>query len=373
MQYTLPEDERLALLALHFVPGIGNFTLRQLVSYCGSASAVFKTPKGRLLKIPGIGPKTAGAIAGEKAFAKAEKEWRRAEKEKVQLVFYNDQNYPARLKEIPDAPSLLYTKGNVSWQNPKTVGIVGTRKATEYGKERVYELVEGLVPHGALIISGLAYGIDIHAHRAALKHKLPTVGVLGSGMDIIYPSAHRETARKMEENGGLITENAFGTTPDAHNFPQRNRIIAGLCDALVVVEAAATGGALITAELANSYNRDVFAFPGSVGIETSEGCNHLIKTNRAHLITSVKDLEYIMNWTTDAQPVKIKSAGRDTSLLNENERIVVETLQRKSPLQLDELSWRTNIPVSKLAGILLNLEFSSWVKALPGKMYALTE
>lgn len=373
MHADLPDDERLALLALHFVPGLGNYTIRQLVSYCGSAAQVFKKPKGKLQKIPGIGPKTAGAIINGKPFIKAEKEWNLAEKENVKLIFYTDKKFPSRLKEINDAPSLLYVKGKIDFENPKVVGIVGTRKATAYGKDQVDELVEGLLPHGALIVSGLAYGIDIHAHKAALRYGLPTVGVMGSGMDIIYPSVHRETARKMEANGGLVTENPFGTTPDAHNFPQRNRIIAGLCDALVVVEAAATGGALITAELANSYNRDVFAIPGSVGIPTSEGCNHLIKTNRAHLMTSVKDLEYVMNWKTDTEPLKQKSNLRDTSSLNESERAVVEVLRSKSPLQLDELSWRTNIPVSQLAGILLNLEFSSWVKALPGKMFTLAD
>ncbi len=368
-----PDDERLALLALHFVPGLGNYTIRQLISYCGSAAEVFRKPKGKLLKIPGIGPKTAEAVINGQPFAEAEKEWKSAEKENVQLIFFTDKNYPSRLKEINDAPSLLYVKGNVDFENPKVVGIVGTRKATTYGKERTDELVEGLKPHGALIVSGLAYGIDIHAHKAALKHNLPTVGVMGSGIDIIYPSAHRETARKMEAHGGLVTENPFGTTPDAHNFPQRNRIIAGLCDAVIVVEAAATGGALITADLANSYNRDVFAIPGSVGTATSEGCNHLIKTNRAHLMTSVKDLEYVMNWKAETQPSVHKAVQRDTSSLSENERAVVKALRSKSPLQLDELSWRTNIPVSQLAGILLNLEFNSWVKALPGKMFALVD
>lgn len=367
------DDERLALLALHFVPGLGNYTIRQLVSYCGSAAQVFKKPRGKLLKIPGIGPKTAEAVVNGKPFIEAEREWKRAEKENVKLIFYTDKDYPSRLKDINDAPSLLYVKGTVDFENPKVVGIVGTRKATSYGKERVEQLVEELVPHGALIVSGLAYGIDIHAHKSALKHGLPTVGVMGSGIDIIYPSAHRETARKMESHGGLATENPFGTAPDAHNFPQRNRIIAGLCDALIVVEAAATGGALITAELANSYNRDVFAIPGSVGIATSEGCNHLIKTNRAHLMTSVKDLEYVMNWKVDVQPLKHQASLRDTSALSETERTVIEALQNKSPMQLDELSWRTNISVSQLAGILLNLEFNSWVKALPGKMYALAE
>ncbi len=369
----MPEEERLALLALHFVPGLGNFTIRQLISYCGSAERVFKTPKGKLIKIPGIGSKTAEAVTNGEPFKQAEREWRTALQKNIRLIFYTDPDYPSRLKEIPDAPSLLYVKGKIDFEVPKVVGVVGTRKATAYGKDRVDELIEGLVPHQALIVSGLAYGIDIHAHKAALRHGLPTVGVLGSGVDVIYPAAHKETARRMEDDGGLISENPLGTPPDAHRFPERNRIIAGLCDAVVVVEAAATGGALITAELANSYNRDVFAFPGSVGVVSSEGCNHLIKTNRANLITSVKDLEYVMNWQTGKPILKKNSTLRDTSGLSDAERLVIEVLRTKNPIQLDELSWRTNIPVNQLAGILLSLEFTLWVRALPGKQYALLE
>lgn len=373
MHAPVSEDERMALLALHFVPGLGNFTIRQLVSYCGSAAQVFKTPKGKLVKIPGIGSRTADAVRNGKPFEQAEKEWQKAMAAHVKLVFYSDKDYPSRLKDIPDAPSLLYMRGNINLENPRVVGIVGTRKASPYGKNLVDQLMEGLVPHQSLIVSGLAYGIDIHAHKAALRQGLPTVAVMGSGMDVVYPAAHRETARKMETNGGLITESPFGTPPDAHNFPQRNRIIAGLCDALVVVEAAATGGALITADLANSYNRDVFAFPGNIGLTTSEGCNNLIKSNRAHLITSIRDLEYIMNWTTEEGKQQKKTVMRSSDELGEAERKVIEVLRSKSPIQLDELSWRTGIPVNKLAGIMLSLEFAAWVRALPGKQYALVE
>lgn len=363
-------QERLSLLALHFVPGVGDHLIRQLVSYTGSAEKVFQLPKGKLLRIPGIGPKTVEAVQNGKPFDRAEKELRRAEKEQVTILFYTDKEYPSRLKQVPDAPSVIYTKGNLNLEADKIVAVVGTRQATPYGKERVEELVSALVPHQALILSGLAYGIDIHAHKAALKCGLSTVAVMGSGMDIIYPAAHKEIAKKMIDTGGLITENPFGTKPDAHNFPQRNRIIAGLCDALVVVEAAAKGGALITAEIANSYNRDVFAYPGSVGVTYSEGCNNLIKTNRAHLLTSVNDIEYIMNWSV-AQPVKKKKAVPSLDGLEENERAVVEQLLKKSPDLIDELSWKTNLPVSQLASVLLNLEFKGLIKSLPGKQYQL--
>jgi DNA processing protein len=364
------DQSRLAFLALHFIPGIGDYLIRQLVSYCGSAEKVFKTPKGKLLKVPGIGEVTAESIRQGKPFAAAEKEIKKAEKENVQLIFFTDKNYPSRLRQINDAPSLLYVKGNVDFENPKTVGIVGTRQSTPYGRERVEDLVKNLVPHQPLIISGLAYGIDIHAHKHALKNNLPTIGVMGSGMDVIYPASHKEIAKKMMDHGALVTEHGFGTQPDAHNFPARNRIVAGLCDAVVIVEAAEKGGALITAEIANSYNKDVFAYPGNVDHSHSAGCNNLIKSNRAHLIVSVKDLEYIMNWQTDSKPVKKEVFNLDHYEPNE-QTILKALLENNKQLMIDELSWKTNIPVSQLASLLLALEFKGVLSSLPGKVYKL--
>jgi DNA processing protein len=367
------DQNRLSLLALHFIPGLGDYLIRQLVSYCGSADKVFQLPKGKLLKIPGIGAVTAEAIKKEKPFLRAEKEIIRAGKENARLIFFIDKDYPSRLKQINDAPTLIYTKGEIDFENPKTVGIVGTRKATEYGRRCVDELVSGLVPHHACVISGLAYGIDIHAHKQALKHKLPTIGVMGSGIDVIYPASHKETARKMLAEGGIVTEHPFGTNPDAHNFPARNRIVAGLCDAVVIVEAAAKGGALITAEIANSYNKDVFAFPGNIGQTTSEGCNNLIKSNKAFLITSVKDLEYLMNWDQKSEGKKKKSNASVETFAGD-EKIVVECLcQNNNQLMIDELSWKSGIPVSQLASVLLTLEFKGVVSPLPGKIYRLKQ
>lgn len=299
-------QSRLSLLALHFVPGVGDYLIRQLISYCGSAENVFKTPKGRLLKIPGVGEVTAKAVLSNKAFSQAERELEKAQKSNVSILFFIDKEYPSRLKQISDAPSVLFVKGNINFENPKAVAIVGTRQATNYGKECIDHLVAQLVPHDALIISGLAYGIDIHAHKQALKHSLQTIGVMGSGIDVIYPSTHTDTAKSMLHHGGLVTENIFGAKPDAHNFPMRNRIIAGLCDALVVVEAVEKGGAMITAELANSYQKDVFAFPGIIALSHSKGCHNLIKSNKAHLLTCVQDLEYIMNWKLLRDPTRKK-------------------------------------------------------------------
>jgi DNA processing protein len=363
------DQNRLALLALHFIPGVGDYTVRQLVSYSGSAEKVFKTPKGKLMNIPGVGQVTAEAIIKGKPFKDAENELKKCERENAEMIFYIDKKYPSRLKQINDAPSLLYTKGNIDFENSKTVAIVGTRKATDYGRLCVEELIEGLVPHSVLIVSGLAYGIDIHAHKMAVKNNLPTIGVMGSGIDVIYPAAHKDTAKKMFASGGLVTEHPFGTKPDAHNFPARNRIVAGLSDAIIIVEAAEKGGALITAEIGNSYNKDVFAYPGNIGQSFSEGCNNLIKANKAHLITSVKDLEYIMNWDASVTEVKPKQTFSLESY-EPNEQLVLKILlENNGTIMIDELSWKSNIPVSQLASILLTLEFKGVLQSLPGKTY----
>ena len=366
------DQNRLSLLALHFIPGLGDYLIRQLISYCGSAERVFKIPKGKLQKIPGVGMVTAEAITKGKPFVKAEKELRRAEKEKVDLLFFTDPNYPSRLRQVNDAPTMLYAKGNMNLENPKTVAIVGTRQSTAYGRECVENLVRDLSSHKALIVSGLAYGIDIHAHKQALKIQLPTVGVMGSGLDVIYPGAHREIALTMMENGGLLTEHPFGTQPDAHNFPARNRIVAALSDAVIIVEAAEKGGALITADIANSYNKDVFAMPGNIKQSHSAGCNNLIKSNRAHLLTSIRDLEYIMNWNAGTEPVKKETVSLD-NFSREEQLIIQALLENSKQLMIDEISWKTNLPIGQLASLLLNLEFQGVLSSHPGKVYKLTK
>ena len=364
------DKNRVAQLALHFVPGIGNFLIKQLISYCGSAEGVFKAPKNKLLKIPGIGEISADAILKQKPVEKAEKELVRAEKENVHILFHSDKDYPVRLKQINDAPSLLYVKGKGSLESSKVVAIVGTRNATGYGKSFADELLEALKPHKTLIISGLAYGIDIQAHKAALRYGLPTIGVMAGGINKLYPAAHRKTAEEMQENGAITTEQHFDVVPDAPKFPARNRIIAGLSDAIIVVEAAAKGGALITANIGNDYNRDVFAVPGEVGKKYSEGCNNLIKHNKAHLLSSVKDIEYIMNWSASESPPKQQTL--DLNLFNDDEQLVLNTLKETlEGLQIDRLSWATQIPMNNLASILLALEFQGHVKSLPGKKYKL--
>lgn len=365
------DQERLSFIALHLIPGIGSKYLKQLVSFCGSATEVFKMPKSKLKSIPYMRDTVVESIRSVNTFRQAEKEIRKAEKEHATILVLTDNAYPWRMKTIDDAPPVLFFKGNCNLNHPRIVGIVGTRQATPYGKRMVDKIVEELLPHQALILSGLAYGIDIHAHKQAIKNNLPTVAVMGSGLDIVYPAGHQEFAKKMMNKGGLLTENHFGTKPDAHNFPARNRIIAGMCDALIVIEAAETGGALITAEIANSYNKDVFAVPGEIGQTYSAGCNHLIKTNKANLFTSVKDIEYLMNWSAGQAGTQQAIAFKDINELSGEEREIVTTIRSKPGIQVDELAWKINMPQSVLASLLLTLEFKGWVVSKPGKTYEL--
>jgi DNA processing protein len=366
------DDEKLYQVALSMIPGIGDVISKTLVSYCGSAKEVFRKKKPQLTKIPGLGTYHADKILAFNKFSAAEDEIELCRKHEVNLLFFTDKKYPKKLKHAPDSPTLLYHKGSADLNNPKTVAIVGTRKSTTYGRDFTEMIVERLAAHNALIVSGLAYGIDITAHKAALRNKLDTVGVMGSGMDIIYPSAHRHTALDMLEHGGLLTEIRMGAQPDRHNFPSRNRIIAGMSDVIIVIEAAVRGGAIITAEIGNSYNRDVFALPGNVENKRSQGCNNLIKQNKAHLLTGIEDIEYIMNWQTPEGGTVSQEKYYDFTQLSEDERSVVETLTlSKDGLVIDELSWKAQIPLNKLASLLLNLELTGIVKPLPGKKYRL--
>ncbi|MBF9238884.1 DNA-protecting protein DprA [Hymenobacter sp. BT683] len=365
-------------LALTLLPGIGPQLTRQLMSYGGSAKAVLTMPAGRLRRIPGVGDATIKILTGaerEKAFRKAEADMRKAEKENVEILFYTNKRFPSRLKLIPDAPAILYYQGTADLNAPKTVALVGTRKATEYGREQTERIVKGLVPHQPLVVSGLAYGIDIMAHRAALQEGLETVGVMATGLDIIYPAVHRKTAEKMREQGGLLTEFAFGTPPDRYNFPSRNRIIAGLSDGTVVVEAAIKGGALITAELALSYDRDVLAVPGNLGSTASEGCNALIKSNKAALYAEPLDLEQLLNWDAALhqsgkfKPVPTYSA--DDFTVEEFALITVLAAATGREMQMDELAWKAQLAIHAVASLLLSLEFRGVVRALPGKKFGL--
>ena len=361
-------------IAITLIPGVGDVLAKNLISYCGSAEAVFKEKKSKLEKIPDIGSVRAEAVLqnSDDALKRAEKEVEFIEKYKITPLFFTDKNYPTRLKNCDDAPVMLYYKGNAHLNESKIISIVGTREATEYGKSICKKLIEDLTKHNVIIVSGLAYGIDITAHKAALKNNLQTIGVLAHGLDRLYPSIHKSTAEKMIKQGGLLTEFLSKTNPDAENFPSRNRIVAGMSDAVIVVESGKKGGALITAEIANSYNRDVFAVPGKVGDVYSQGCNRLIKSNKAVLIESAADIEYVMGWEEKTTNGEKKNNQKKLFIeLKPEEKILVDLLNENQPLDIDTLCFRSKFTMSKAASVLLNLEFSGIVKSLPGKIYQL--
>lgn len=358
-------------IALTLVPGVGSILIRQLISYCGSASDVFRSPLARLLKVPGIGEVTARAILKPDVLMEAEQVVNRLEKMQARALFYTDKAYPTRLKALYDAPAMLYVQGAGDLNAPRTIGLVGTRQATDYGRRTTAELIEAITPYGISVISGLAYGIDIAAHRASLHNGLPTIGVMASGLDIIYPNVHQKTAQEMLALGGLLTESRPGTKPDAHLFPARNRIIAGLSDVVVVVEAAAKGGALITAEYANNYHREVFAVPGQLNQAFSAGCNKLIRENKAQIYTSPKDLVEALNWDRPVDYVSAKNLAPALPVdVTEEESQVMALLRQTADLHIDDLSWKSQIPMGRLASLLLNLEFRGFVRSMPGKKYS---
>lgn len=357
-------------IALSLTKGLGNITIRHILNYFGSAEEIFTAKKSDLEKIPGIGVKSAAAIVGKESFDRAENEIAFIEKYKIQPLFFLNDDYPRRLRNCVDAPVLLLYKGNADLNNQKIVSVVGTRNATPYGRQFCEDLMEGLKQHDVLVISGLAYGIDIAAHKAALQNNLATVGVLGHGLDRIYPALHREVAEKMVSCGGLLTEFFSQSILDRANFPKRNRIIAGMADAVVVVEATRTGGALITAEIANSYNKDVFAVPGRIDDEFSDGCNFLVKTNRAHLLTGIEDLEYIMGWAK-TDNLKQEKQLKILHNLDKDEQKVLELIKERDHIAIDEIQVSLSMQQSKLAVALLGLEMKSIIVSLPGKVYRL--
>jgi DNA processing protein len=359
-------------IALTMLPGIGDISGKKLVAYCGGLEKVFNENKAGLQKYKMLGDAIIRRLVDGRADAlrRAEKEIRFIEKYKIKTFFFLDKEYPYRLSNCIDAPVMLYYKGNANLNPDRVIGIVGTRKATEYGKETCLKIIDGLSDTGALVVSGLAFGIDSCAHKNALTHNLPTVAVLGHGLDRIYPPQNKGLAQKLLQNGGLLTDFQSETNPDRENFPKRNRIIAGLCDALVVIEAAETGGALITADIANSYNRDVFAIPGRVGDEYSKGCNKFIKTHRAALIETAEDLKYLMGWDTQ----KNKKSGKQQELfieLTSEEQTISGIIRTYGDVGIDTLVIDSGMTSSTVAKTLLNLEFKGVLRSMPGKRYQL--
>lgn len=364
-------DERVFQVALGMLPGIGPVSAKRLVSHCGSAGEVFRQKKSQLVKIPHIGEATANALKNKAVLLRAENEIKFAEKKGMRILFYTDADYPNRLKQCYDSPAILFFRGNISLDQKHIVGIVGTRKMTKYGEELTEKLISGFSSKEILVVSGLAYGVDVFAHRAALHHGLPTVGVLAHGLDMIYPSAHKAVAKKMIEQGGLLTDFPSATKLEPENFPMRNRIVAGLCDATIVIESGESGGSMITAEFANNYNRDVFAFPGRVGDIFCAGNHKLIKKNKAALCESADDILKFMGWDDDL--AKEKKAKQTELLLplNPEEEKVVHSLRDHGNVYIDEICSSSGFAPGKVSSLLLTLEFSGVVKSLPGKFYRL--
>ena len=360
-------NDLLYQIAVTLLPGIGDISGKKFVQYCGSAEAIFKETRKSLEKITGMREASIDAICNPKEYLKrAEEEIAFIEKNGIQPLFFLDSDYPRRLLQCDDAPMMLYYKGQANLNANRIVAIVGTRNITDYGKENCNQLVEDLKEDNVLIVSGLAYGVDTCAHKAALKNGIPTVGVMGSGMQQIYPAVNKKLANDMLEQGGILTENISGTQPDRENFPRRNRIIAGMADAVVVIESAMKGGSLITADIANSYNRDVFAYPGRVMDIYSQGCNYLIRTNRAHLMESVLNLRYVMRWDSETK------AEKQTALFREftpEEKLIMDCFGANTMVNLDDIIVKTELPTTKIAALLLNLEFDGVLMALPGKRY----
>lgn len=368
---TIPaeRDEIFYQLALSQVESVGVRSARKLINHFGSAREVFTLGTRDLLQVQGMGLPRAYAIKDFNKFEKVDRELNFAVKNGINVLSFQNEEYPKRLTHCFDAPVVLFKKGNADLNAMRMVSVVGTRNISDYGRRVARDLIKSFVPYNITVVSGLARGVDIEAHSACLEFNLPTVAVLGHGLDRIYPAGNTREARKIAKEGALLTEFFTGTLPDRENFPKRNRIVAGMTDATIVVESGFSGGSIITADLANSYNRDVFAIPGRIYDERSEGCNRLIKTNRAALLESAKDLEAIMGWKANPQSQSIQR--KIFVDLNTEEEKLVNYLNEKGKQQIDDISLETQIPMSTVMVHLLNLEMNGLIRALPGKVYEL--
>jgi DNA processing protein len=365
------KNDLLYQLALTQVPHIGAVHAKTMALHFGTAEAIFKASTQQLEQIEGIGPARAKAIKRFTDFGSLEKELHFLEKYNITPLFISDPAYPQRLVHCYDPPTLLFYRGAANLNASHIMAIIGTRYCTDYGKQLTEKLIQELTGMDVLVISGLAYGIDACAHKAALKYELPTVGVLGHGLDTIYPSQHTSLAKDMiKQNGGLLTEFTSNTKPDKHNFPARNRIVAGMSDAVIVVETDIKGGSMITAEIANSYNKDVFAFPGRTTDNKSAGCNYLIKSNKAMLLTGAQDIIDTLGWT-DVQPRPATPQRSLFANLSEEEKKVAALLKEKDTVHIDELNMHSGLSSSAVAAAILNMELEGMIQTLPGKMYKL--
>ena len=366
------EQEILCRLALIQIPGIGDLFAKLLTEYFKGAKHLFFSSRKELSLIPGVGTYLLGNLTSKKVrdevFLRASQELKFIEKHNIKIMFYDEEVYPHKLKGLDDAPFILFYKGTDVLKTNNILSIVGTRKATGYGEDITNKIIEDLKTENILIVSGLAYGIDTFAHKFSVEKNIPTVAVLAHGLDRIYPHKNKKLAEKMLENGGLLTEFFSGTNPDRENFPKRNRIVAGMSDATVVVEATVKGGALITAKIANSYSRDVLAVPGRSIDFYSEGCNWVIKNQLAVLVESGHDILKALNWTQEPDVFKEPQLDLFAVLSNE-EKAVLDILKNTGTVNKERLAIKLNQKLSVLSGILFNMEMNGVIKALPGNNY----
>jgi DNA processing protein len=367
-------ENELHLIALSLIPKVGPITARRLLSHFGDPESIFRAKPRELLRLPGIGPETVAAIRDPALLDSAARQLEWAETLGVVRTTCLDDDYPQRLRPFDDAPFILYRLGEVALDHPRVVSIVGTRTPTERGRAFVQRLVEDLSPYQVLIVSGMALGIDIAAHRASHERGIPTLGVMAHGLHTVFPPGHLAFAETLctSGGGGLLSEFPLGTLPRKEFFPLRNRIVAALADAVVVVESNVRGGSMITAQLANDYQKDVFAVPGRPEDAKSAGCNLLVKTHRAALLESAADLVECLRWSLPGQsPRPTRVQPQLFPELPSAASELLDQLRERGPLSLDELLRRGDHSASALSALLLELEFKGLVKALPGKMFAL--
>ena len=365
--FTMSEQELLHLLALSKIEGVGDVVAKKLLLNCGSAQEIFNAKSSKLTNIDGIGSYLIKNLKDKTAFEKAEKELKFIKNNEINVTYFQDVNYPDKLKHCIDGPVLMFTSGEIYSNQKRIISIVGTRQITSYGTEFTKKLIEDLAPLDPIIVSGFAYGVDIVAHQAAMDHNLQTIGVVAHGLNQIYPKVHKKYVSKMEKNGGFMTEFWSDSDPLRENFIRRNRIVAGISEATIVIESADKGGSLITATMANDYNRDVFAVPGRSTDKLSQGCNNLIKTQKAHLLTSATDLIYQLNWDIqkDLKPVQKQLFVT----LDPDEQKVYDFLNNNGKQLLDSIALECEMQVHKLNVLLFNMEFKGVVRPLPGKLF----
>ena len=365
------DTELLCLLALLKVEGVGDIVAKKLINHCETAENIFQIKASKLTSIDGIGQNLIRNLKDKSVFVKAAAELHYIKSNHIKVCFYQDDNYPERLKHCIDGPVLLFYSGTINWNTRKVISIVGTRQITSYGADFCRKLIADLAPLNPIIVSGFAYGVDIVAHQAAMDNNLQTIGILAHGLNQIYPKSHKRYISKMEQNGGFMTEFWSNSNPEKENFVKRNRIVAGIAEATIVIESAEKGGSLITATMANDYNRDVFAVPGRTSDKLSQGCNNLIKTQRAHLLTSAADVLYILNWEIASQDRNDKKVIQKQLFisLGQDEQKTYDYLQQNGKQLLDVIAIACDFPIFKTAAILLNMELKGVVRPLPGKLF----